>query len=79
MAKLNKSTLFKPLKPRSETPMDKTTRAVREILDQETQQREVKTERLRKARLEREAATPEEAPKAKSGGSSKMTRGKVAQ
>lgn len=79
MAKLNKSTLFKPLKPRSETPMDKTTRAVWEILDQETQQREVKTERLRKARLEREAATPEEAPKAKPGGSSKMTRGKVAQ
>jgi len=38
--------------------MDKTTRAVRHILDDEAEKRSSKTSRLRKARLEREAATP---------------------
>lgn len=57
MAKLNKTTMFKTLKPRSETPMDKTTRVVREIRDAETEQRQAKMSRLRKTRLEREAAT----------------------
>lgn len=36
--------------------MDKTTRAAREILDGEMEHRQVKTARLRKARLEREAS-----------------------
>jgi hypothetical protein len=36
--------------------MDKTTRAAREILDGEMERRQVKTARLRKARLEREAS-----------------------
>jgi hypothetical protein len=57
MARLNKTTMFKTLKPRSETPMDKTTRVVREIRDAETEQRRAKMSRLRKTRLEREAAT----------------------
>jgi len=54
MAKLTKTSLFKTI-PRSETPMDKTTRAAQEILDEEKKDRQYKTERLRKARLEREA------------------------
>jgi len=63
MAKPTKITLFKDPKPKAETLMDKTTRAAREILDDENERREVKTARLRKARLEREASTPEPAPK----------------
>lgn len=63
MAKLTKTTLFKDAKPRAETVMDKTTRAAREILDEENDLREVKTARLRKARLEREAGTPKPDPK----------------
>lgn len=58
MAKLTKETAFKPAKPRNESVMDKTSRAVKEILDEETTQRETRTARLRKARLEREAGTP---------------------
>ena len=65
MAKLTKTTLFKDSKPRAETLMDKVTRVAREIIDDETEERQRKTDRLRKARLEREAGTPEEAPPAK--------------
>lgn len=63
MAKLNKHSLFKADKPRAETLIDRTTRAAREIVEDEVEQRELKTARLRKARLEREASTPEKAPK----------------
>ena len=63
MAKPTKITLFEDPKPKAETLMDKTTRAAREILDDESERREVKTARLRKARLEREAGTPAPAPK----------------
>lgn len=38
--------------------MDKTTRIMREITDEETEKRHVRTSRLRQARLEREASTP---------------------
>jgi hypothetical protein len=55
MTKLTKTTLFKDSKPLKETLMDKTTRVVREILDEEAEQRQIKTSRLRKARREREA------------------------
>lgn len=65
MAKLNKDTLFKATQTKAETVMDKTTRVVREMLDTETEKREAKTMRLRKNRLEREAATQEEPPAAK--------------
>ncbi len=64
MAKLTKDTLFKAPQPRSETVMDKTTRVVREMLDTEAEQREAKTQRLRKTRMEREARTPDD-PKPK--------------
>jgi len=60
MAKLTMTTLFNTSKPRAETAMDKTTRAVREILDEETERRQVRTSHLRKARLEREAGTPDD-------------------
>ncbi|MFY9211427.1 MAG: hypothetical protein WAO69_09890 [Aestuariivita sp.] len=69
MAKLTKTTLFKATLPRAETPMDKTTRAARIILDGEAENRQLKTARLRKARLEREASPSSKpipaAPKAK--------------
>lgn len=70
MARLNKATLFKDLPTRtgrSETPIDKTTRAARDILEHEKEQRDVKTDRLRKARLAHEAATPEEPRNPKRG------------
>ncbi|MFG5380464.1 hypothetical protein [Yoonia sp. R2-816] len=38
--------------------MDKTTRVVRKMADEEAEQRQVKMDRLRNARLEREANTP---------------------
>ncbi|MEO3414951.1 hypothetical protein AAFO92_09870 [Roseovarius sp. CAU 1744] len=60
MVKLTKTTLFKASKPAAETVMDKTTRVVRKMLIEETEQREIRTARLRKARLEREAVTPKE-------------------
>lgn len=58
MARQGKTSLFNTPSSRAETPMDKTTRAVRHILDDEAEKRSIKTSRLRKARLEREAATP---------------------
>ena len=67
MTRRTKTTLFKPTPPRAETLMDKTTRIVRGIIDEEAEQRLLKTSRLRKARLEREAATPEDAVAAKPG------------
>jgi hypothetical protein len=50
VSNLTKSTVFETSASRAETPMDKTTRAAREILDAETEHREAKTARLRKAR-----------------------------
>ena len=58
MPKLTKNTAFKDYVPKPETPMDKTTRIVRRLIDEETEQRQVKIARLRNARLEREAMTP---------------------
>lgn len=58
MVKLTKETAFKAPSPRSETPIDKTTRIVREIIEEEGTQRKLKMERLRRSRLEREACTP---------------------
>ena len=56
MAKLTKTTLFTTPAPRAETPMDRTTRAATEIIDDETERRESKTARLRKARLDQAAS-----------------------
>ena len=64
MARPTKETLFKAQPPRAETAMEKTTRVVRGMLDEETEKRQLKMKRLRAARLEREANTPAEPPKA---------------
>jgi hypothetical protein len=63
MAKLTKDTLFKAQPPRAETAMEKTTRIVRGMLDEESEKRQVKMQRLRAARLQREAHTPAEPAK----------------
>ncbi len=47
--------------PKAETAMEKTTRIVRKIADEEAEQKQIKTARLRKARLERDANTPTKA------------------
>jgi hypothetical protein len=76
MAKLTKHSLFKEDKPRAETLIDRTTRAAREIVEDEAEQRDLKTARLRKARLEREANTSAKAPEAKSKGVRKAPNAK---
>ncbi len=63
MAKLTKTTAFKVQVPKQETPMDKTSRIVRTMVDEESEKRQVKNTRLRNARLEREASTPTESIK----------------
>ena len=53
MAKLKKTDVFTTAQPRSETTLEKTIRASREITENETAKREEKTARLRRTRLER--------------------------
>jgi hypothetical protein len=73
MAKLTKTSVFKEHTTRPETTMDKTTRVVRKMVDDEAEQRLAKLTRLRNARLEREANTPPKDIRAK-----RTTRAKVA-
>ncbi|MGR3759003.1 hypothetical protein ACUXV3_02550 [Roseobacteraceae bacterium NS-SX3] len=54
MTKLSTGELLQAGQPRKETAMEKTTRAAREILDDEYELRRRKTERLRRARLQYE-------------------------
>ncbi|OBQ81567.1 MULTISPECIES: hypothetical protein [unclassified Mesorhizobium] len=56
--------VFKPKPTARESKGDATTQAAREIMDKETE-RESKTQRLRLARLAKEAAAPAGLPKAK--------------
>lgn len=58
MTKQTKTTVLKESFLDKETPIDKTTRIVRKMIDDEAEQRLAKLQRLRKARLEREANTP---------------------
>jgi len=58
MAKIKKSSLFKAYDSKPETPMEKTTRVVRKMVDEDAEKRQAKITRLRNARLEREANTP---------------------
>lgn len=58
MAKLTKTSAFKTHDAKPETPMEKTTRIVKEMVDEAADLRQVKISRLRNARLEREANTP---------------------
>lgn len=74
MTKRARDAVFKTTIPRAETMMDKTTRIVREIIGEETEQRQTSMARLRKARLEMEAAAAADAPespKSPSGGAGK--------
>ena len=75
MTELTKSDLFKVYNSKPETAMDKTTRVVRQMVDEETEQRDAKNSRLRNARLEREANTP---PVTKDSAASKSRRSKAA-
>ena len=58
--KLTKKNVFKAYDAKPETPMDKTTRVVRKMVDEDAEERQAKITRLRNARLEREANTPPE-------------------
>ena len=58
MVKLTKNSVFKAQGSKSETAMDKTSRIVRKMIEEDTEQRQAKNDRLRIARLEREANTP---------------------
>ena len=60
MAKLSKTNAFNAYDTKPETAMDKTTRVVQEMIDEDTEQRQTKIARLRNARLERAANTPPE-------------------
>ncbi|UWR00278.1 hypothetical protein K3729_05755 [Rhodobacteraceae bacterium S2214] len=60
MAKLTKTDVFKAYDSKPETPMDKTTRVVRKMVDEDAEKRQAKITRLRNARLEREANRPPE-------------------
>lgn len=63
MARSTKETLLGHSDSKSDSLIDKTTRLAWEIVDAETREREERSARLRKTRLEREAATPPEKPK----------------
>ncbi|WP_299773933.1 hypothetical protein [uncultured Tateyamaria sp.] len=58
MVKLTKTSVFKAQGPDVETPLEKTTRIVRKMVEEEAEQRQSKNDRFRNARLEREANTP---------------------
>ena len=75
MTKLTKTNVFKAYDSKPETPMDKTTRVVRKMVDEDSEKRRVKITRLRNARLEREANTP---PETKASAASKSRRRKAA-
>ena len=75
MTKLTKSNRFKVSDTKPETSMDKTTRIVRQMIDEETERRDAKNSRLRNARLEREVNTP---PVIKATPASKARRTKSA-
>ena len=67
MANLAKTTVFTSTSDQKETPLDKTTRIVRRITEDEADVRHQKTARLRKARFESEADTPDTTIAAVSG------------
>ena len=75
--KLTKETAFKAQPPRSETAMEKTSRIVRGMIDDEAEKRQIKMQRLRTARLEREANTPDEPVKTPATKARKKTPAKA--
>ena len=71
MAKVTKKSVFGSPSSVKEQPIDKTTRNVRKIVDEETEQRRVKMARLRAARLEKEAGRPAKTITTRTPGTSK--------
>ena len=71
MAKLEKTTIYESTNPAKETLLDKTARIAKEIKDGDKEQREIKTERLRNARLENDVIIPDESITAAAGRSRK--------
>jgi hypothetical protein len=59
--------VFKPNPTSGENKNDATTRAAQQIIDGEKAARDIKTERLRQARLEREKNQPAAKPAGKRG------------
>lgn len=55
MAKLTTDKIFTFAKAAKETALDKTTRIVRQMTEDEAEKRQIKTKQLRLARLEKEA------------------------
>lgn len=66
MTKLNAKEGLPTAQARTETAMEKTTRAVKEIQDAEAQERADKAARLRRARLEVEGSNSEKTSGSKS-------------
>lgn len=58
MAKRTKKNVFEAHYSKPESPMEKTTRIVRKMVNEDAEKRQAKISRLRNARLEREASTP---------------------
>lgn len=77
MARRTKDTLFDQPATRAETLLDKTTRAANEIIKDDKEERETKTMRLRKARLEREAFSKAAAPSPDAGKGRKTSGAKA--
>lgn len=60
MAKLAKTTLFTSAEAPKETALDKTTRIVRRMNDEDAEKRHLKAARLRSDRFKKEAGEPVE-------------------
>ena len=60
MAKLAKTTLFTSAEAPKETALDKTTRIVRRMNDEDAERRHLKAARLRNDRFKKEAGEPVE-------------------
>lgn len=71
MAKLAKTTLFTSVEAPKETALDKTTRIVRRMNDEDAEKRHLKTARLRSERFKKEAGEPVETHAATPSGTRK--------
>jgi len=71
MANLAKTTLFTSAEASKETALDKTTRIVRRMNDEDAEKRHLKTAQLRSDRFKKEAGEPEETGAASPSGTRK--------
>jgi hypothetical protein len=68
MANLAKTTLFTSAEAPKETALDKTTRIVKRMNDEDAEKRHLKAAQLRSDRFKKEASVPDETSVATSGG-----------